>query len=132
MSDPLKQEYQEKLRDEEFGTVLYEVRNDWLTGLVRLREYRVLFDQDEIKRLNAAGGAFMLDVQQILWADLLLHVTRLTDPAAMGGHKDVAPVQAAFTSTSVCRHYHRSASEASCRRTTRDCKQTCKGSSKWQ
>lgn len=90
MSDPLKQEYQEKLRDEEFGTVLYEVRNDWLTGLVRLREYRVLFDQDEIKRLNAAGGAFMLDVQQILWADLLLHVTRLTDPAAMGGHKNLS------------------------------------------
>ena len=87
MIDTLKQEYQEKL-GEEFGTVLYEIRNDWLTGLVRLKEYRVLFsDHDAVKLLNAAGGAFMADVQQILWRDLLLHVTRLTDPASMGRHE---------------------------------------------
>lgn len=44
-----------------------------LTGLVRLKEYRVLFsDHDALKLLNAAGGAFMWDLQQILWRDLLL------------------------------------------------------------
>ena len=90
MSDTLKQEYQEKL-GEDFGTVLYEIRNDWLTALVRLKEYRVLFsDHDAVKLLNAAGAAFMWDVQQILWRDLLLHVTRLTDPATMGGHKNLS------------------------------------------
>ena len=90
MSEALKREYQEKL-GEDFGTVLYEVRNDWLTGLVRLKEYRVLFsDHDALKLLNAAGGAFMWDVQQILWRDLLLHVTRLTDPATMGRHENLS------------------------------------------
>ena len=90
MSDTLKQEYQEKL-GKDFGTVLYEIRNDWLTALVRLKEYRVLFsDHDAVKLLNAAGAAFMWDVQQILWRDLLLHVTRLTDPATMGGHKNLS------------------------------------------
>ena len=59
MSDTLKQEYQEKL-GKDFGTVLYEIRNDWLTALVRLKEYRVLFsDHDAVKLLNAAGAAFM-------------------------------------------------------------------------
>ena len=80
-----------KRNSADFGSVLYEVRNDWLTGLVRLKEYRVLFsDDDAVKLLNAAGGAFMWDVQQILWHDLLLHVTRLTDPATMGGHENLS------------------------------------------
>ena len=90
MNEALKQEYQEKL-GEDFGTVLYEIRNDWLTGLVRLKEYRILFsDCDTVSLLNAIGGAFMWDVQQILWRDLLLHVTRLTDPATMGRHENLS------------------------------------------
>ena len=57
MSEAEKREYQEKL-GEDFGTILYEVRNDWLTGLVRLKEYRVLFtDREAVKLLNAVGGA---------------------------------------------------------------------------
>ena len=90
MSEAEKREYREKL-GEDFGTILYEVRNDWLTGLVRLKEYRVLFtDREAVRLLNAAGGAFMWDVQQILWSDLLLHVTRLTDPATMGRHENLS------------------------------------------
>lgn len=90
MSEALKREYQDKL-GEDFGTVLYEVQNDWLTGLVRLKEYRVLFsDHDVVELLNAAGGGFMWDVQQVLWHDLLLHVTRLTDPATMGPHRNLS------------------------------------------
>lgn len=90
MRQVLKQEYQEKL-GEDFATVFYEVRNEWLTGLVRLKEYRVLFsDNDAVKLVNAAGGAFMWDVQQIFWRDLLLHVTRLTDPATMGRHENLS------------------------------------------
>ena len=89
MSEKRKQEYEKKL-GEEFGTVLYEVENDWLTGLVRLKEYRVLFNEDAVKLLNAVGGAFMWDVQQIFWQDLLLHVTRLTDPARMQNHENLS------------------------------------------
>ena len=42
MSETVKREYQEKL-GQDFGTVFYGVWNDWLNGLVRLKEYRALF-----------------------------------------------------------------------------------------
>ena len=73
MSEAPEREYQEKL-GQDFGTVFYGVRNDWLNGLVRLKEYRVLFgDPAAVKLLNAIGGGFMGDVQQVLWRDLLPH-----------------------------------------------------------
>ena len=89
-SEAVKREYQEKL-GEDFGTILYEVRNDWLTGLMRLKEYRVLFtDREAVRLLNAASGAFTWDIQQIFWSDLLLRVTRLTDAATMGQHENLS------------------------------------------
>ena len=90
MSEAIKREYQEKL-GQDFGTVLYEIWDHWASGLTRLKEYRVLFsNQDMVKLLNAAGGAFMWDIQQILWQDLLLHVTRLTDPAKVGKRENLS------------------------------------------
>ena len=85
MSDAVKSEYQERL-GEAFGAVFYGVWTHWLDGLVRLKEYRVLFtDRDAVDLLNRlSGGGFMWDVQQVLWRDLLLHLTRLTDPVATG------------------------------------------------
>ena len=45
----IKQKYQDKL-GEDFGAIFYGVWNDWLTGLLRLKEYRVLFtDHDAVK-----------------------------------------------------------------------------------
>ena len=87
----IKQKYQDKL-GEDFGAIFYGVWNDWLTGLLRLKEYRVLFtDHDAVKLLNSvSGGPFMWDVQHILWDDLLLHVTRLTDPATTGRRKNLS------------------------------------------
>lgn len=90
MSEAVKREYQDKL-GKEFGSVLYEIWNDWASGVVRLKEYRVLFsDQETVKLLNAASGTFMWDIQQILWQDLLLHVTRLTDRAKVGGRENLS------------------------------------------
>ena len=91
MGEKVKQEYQEKLGSD-FGAVFYGIRNDWLTGLLRLKEYRVLFtDHDAVKLLNSvSGGGFMWDVQHILWHDLLLHVTRLTDPPGTGKRKTLS------------------------------------------
>ena len=90
MSETVKREYQEKL-GQDFGTVFYGVWNDWLNGLVRLKEYRALFtDPAAVKLLNAiSGGGFMWDIQQILWRDLLLHVTRPTDPVKTGKHENL-------------------------------------------
>ena len=91
MSEVEKREYQDKL-GEDFGAVFYGVWSDWLTGLMRFKEYRELFtDHDAVKLLNTvSGGGFMWDIQHILWDDLLLHLTRLTDPATMGGRKNLS------------------------------------------
>ncbi len=89
MSDELKRDYQEKL-GKKFGTIFNGVSYDWANGLVRLNEYRALFgDQDNIEFINTFSGPFMGDVQQVFRRDLLLHISRLTDPVASGDKKNI-------------------------------------------
>ena len=70
----------------QFGTKFWPtfdgLKKDWSWGLMRLKEFRVLFSQDDdVALLNAiTGGGFTYDVQHILWEDLLLRVCKLTDP----------------------------------------------------
>ena len=87
MSDELKR-YQGKL-GEKFGAIFHGVLYDWVNGLVRLNEYRALFDPTNIKFINTFSGPFMRDVQQVFWSDLLLHITRLTDPVESGGKQNI-------------------------------------------
>lgn len=76
MSDKVKQKYQNKL-GEEFGAVFHGLRNDRALALMRLQEYRELFGSNEhVELLNAiSGGAFLWDIQHILWDDMMLRVT---------------------------------------------------------
>ena len=78
MSDELKRDHQEKL-GKKFGAIFNGVMWDWANGLVRLTEYKALFDPAHIKFINTFSGPFMRDVQQLFWRDLVLHITRLTD-----------------------------------------------------
>ena len=85
MSDKTKREYQEKLGPE-LGAVFHGLWHDWVSGLMRSNEFRELFSNAaHVELLNAIGGGFMWDIQQILWDDLMLRVTRLTDPVRTGG-----------------------------------------------
>ena len=86
MSDKLKQEYQDKL-GEEFGAVFHGLRNDWAWGLMRTQEFRELFSNaEDVELLNAiSGGGFLWDIQHIFWDDLMLRLTRLTDPSSTAG-----------------------------------------------
>ena len=86
MSDKLKQEYQDKL-GEEFGAVFHGLRNDWAWGVMRTKEFRKLFSNaEDVELLNAiSGGGFLWDIQHIFWDDLMLWVTRLTDPIRTAG-----------------------------------------------
>ena len=89
MSDELKRDYQEKLGDK-FGAIVNGVSYDWANGLVRLNEYRALFgDPANIEFINTFSGPFMSDVQQGFRRDLLLHITRLTDPVESGGKQNI-------------------------------------------
>ena len=73
-------------------SILDRLWNHWASGALRLREFRHLFveSEDRVKLLNAiTGGAFLYDVQQIFWDDLMLCVTKLTDPARMGRNENL-------------------------------------------
>ena len=49
---------------------------------MRTQEFRKLFSNaEDVELLNAiSGGGFLWDIQHIFWDDLMLRVTRLTDP----------------------------------------------------
>ena len=67
--------------------------SEWAMGVARLNEFERLFGKVEhVKLLNLVGGEFFADVQQILWDDLLLRVTRLTDLPKTAG-KDNLTIQ---------------------------------------
>ena len=93
MNDTVRREHQDKL-GEEFGTVYHGLWNDWAWGLLRIQEFRELFSSvTHVELLNAVtGGGFLWDVQHILWDDLMLRVSRLTDPVRSAG-KDNLTVQ---------------------------------------
>ena len=86
MSDEPKRDHQEKL-GKKFGAIFNGVLDDWANGLVRLNEYKALFDPAHIKFISTFSGPFMRDVQQLFWRDLVLHITRLTDPVDSGKGK---------------------------------------------
>lgn len=73
-------------------SILDRLESHWALGTLRLREFRYLFDEseDRVKLLNViTGGAFLYDVQQIFWDDLMLYVTRLTDSPKMGRNENL-------------------------------------------
>ena len=89
MSDELKRDHQEKL-GEKFGAIFNGVSYDCANGLVRLNEYRALFgDPANVEFINTFSRPFMSDVQQVFQRDLLLHITRLTDPLQSGGKQNI-------------------------------------------
>ena len=77
--------YEDKL-GREFSMVFHSLENDWASALVRYQEFPELFGTTErVNLLNAIGGALFWDVQQVFWSDLMLRLTRLTDPPKSAG-----------------------------------------------
>ena len=65
--------------------LLNALLHEWADGFDRLNEFEQLFGEAEhVELLNLVGGTFFGDVQQVLWDDQLLRVTRLTDPKQTG------------------------------------------------
>ena len=71
---------------EELGPIFHELYNDIAWAQHKWKEYRTLFGVSaaRIEMLDEAASAFFGMAQHILWADMLLHLCRLTDPAEMG------------------------------------------------
>ena len=66
---------------------------EWAEGVIRLKEFEQLFGNTvRVALLNRVGGPLFADLQRILWDDLLLRITRLTDPPKTAG-KDNLTIQ---------------------------------------
>ena len=90
MSNLNRQEWQKALGDEH-GSIVCELVNSWVWGRVKFDEFQRLFSKaEDLKFLNAiTGGTFLWHIQRILWDDLMLHVTRLTDSLATGPNQNL-------------------------------------------
>lgn len=92
-ADETKQRYVDTL-GLEFGRIFYELYNDWASGNVKLSEFRLLYGNIEnVVYVNTFGGLFFGHIQAILLDDLLLNVTRLTDPVQSGKGKKNLTIQ---------------------------------------
>src|SRR5690349_7121891 len=68
------------------GPVYYALYNEFVWLHVRSRQYLQLFGAapERVDLLNQAAGLFFRVVEDSLWEDTLLHLSRMTDTAQMG------------------------------------------------
>ena len=74
-----------------FGSLFYSLYNEitWLT--FKWIKFRELYGTKEsrIELMNKAAPFFFFTIQKVLWDNLLLGITRITDPAEMRGKKNI-------------------------------------------
>ncbi len=88
-----KQRYIDTLGPE-FGRLFYEMYNEWVSGNVKLSEFRLLYGNlENVEYVKTFGNLFFGHIQDILLDDLLLNVTRLTDPVQSGKDKKNLTIQ---------------------------------------
>ncbi len=73
----------------ENAQLLHALEGEWAEVEWRFHEYRDLFRPEFIPYLNAFAGSFIGLFQRVLWDDLLLGVTRLTDPVGSGKRRNL-------------------------------------------
>src|SRR5687768_11954076 len=75
----------------ELGQLQYLLWHD-VTGLhLKWAEFRELFGTkpSRIDLMNESVPAFFGHLEDVLWSDVLLHLSRLTDPPATGGQQNL-------------------------------------------
>ncbi|RPJ55544.1 MAG: hypothetical protein EHM23_25905 [Acidobacteria bacterium] len=85
-----KQEHRDKLGPK-LGPVFHELWNDLAWLQIKWREYRELFGTtpDRLDLLNSSAGLFFRIIQDTMWEESLLHLSRLTDRATVAGRKNL-------------------------------------------
>ncbi len=77
----------------EFSMIFHRLYNNWVSAVVRYKELRELYrTAEQVALLDSIGGGLFWDVRQTFWGDLMLRLTRLTDPPKSAG-KDNLTVQ---------------------------------------
>lgn len=84
-AEEVKQEHIEKLGDN-LGSLFHELSNEVAWLYIKWAEYVELFGKapSRIDLLNQSAPLFFRIVQDSLWENVLLHITRLTDPPISG------------------------------------------------
>jgi AbiU2 len=72
---------------QDLGTTFYQLFNEFATLNITWKEYVILFGTDEsrVELLNKAASGFFRLVQDSLFENVLLHISRLTDGPKVGG-----------------------------------------------
>ena len=84
----------ERALGRDFGRVFNGVRSSWAWAVVRRNEYNALYSNIEyLEVMNRLAGNFFGVMQRLLWDDLLLCVTRLTDPPKSAGRENLSVAQ---------------------------------------
>jgi hypothetical protein len=70
------------------GPVYHAIHNEVIWLHAKWSEFRQLYGtaQERLELLNRATGFFFGVLEDVLWADILLHIARLTDPCTQGKH----------------------------------------------
>lgn len=89
-ADRIKAERIDKLGPK-LGPVFHALSDDLAWLQVKWAEYRQLFatSPERIDLLNTAAGLFFRILQDTLWEDTLLHISRLTDSPDVGGKRNL-------------------------------------------
>ena len=85
-------QYEDKL-GRKFSMVYDRLQNDSASALTKYNELQELFGTaEQVRLLKAIGGRFFWGIQQMSWSDLMLRLTKLTDPPKSAG-KDNLTIQ---------------------------------------
>lgn len=89
-ADEAKQEYTKAMGDA-LGSLYYTLWREVAWLHLKWRECVELFGTKEsrIHLLNSAAPSFFRIVEDVLWDEILIHITRLTDPPAIGKRENL-------------------------------------------
>lgn len=76
----------------DLGEVFYSLTNDLTWLHAKWQQYRGLFgvSEERLELINRSAGAFFWVVQETLWDEMLLHISRLTDPSVTMGKNNLS------------------------------------------
>jgi hypothetical protein len=110
-ADEAKQEYTKAMGDT-LGSLYYTLWRQVAWLHLKWHEYVELFGTKEsrIHLLNSAAPSFFRIVEDVLWDEILIHITRLTDSPAFGKRENLtiqrlAPLIDAGVASAFCRDW---------------------------
>ena len=72
------------------GGIYNRLTRVWTYAYTKTVEYRILFsNRENLDLINVVGGRFIASIQDVLFNDILLQLTRITDKAEMGSNKNI-------------------------------------------